>query len=161
MPVIIIILKYETRIVREVKKMKKLIEQIMKFGVVGVLSFAIDFSVFFLLSKFTPMPILVANFWGFTISVVFNYIMSMKYVFERKDNIDKKAEFTVFVILSLIGLGLNEFLVWLFVEYSYANIPVIAENLSFDMMKAVGKILATGIVMVYNFISRKIFLEKK
>lgn len=141
--------------------MKKLIEQIMKFGVVGALSFAIDFSVFFLLSTFTPMPILVANFWGFTISVVFNYIMSMKYVFERKDNIDKKTEFTVFVILSLIGLGLNEFLVWLFVEYSYANIPVIAENLSYDMMKAVGKILATGIVMVYNFISRKIFLEKK
>lgn len=133
----------------------------MKFGVVGVLSFGIDFCVYYSLAVFTPMPVLVANFFGFTISVVFNYIMSMKYVFERKEEADKRLEFIIFVILSLIGLGLNQFLVWLFVEFSYKNIEIVAELFSYNIMKMIGKILATGIVMVYNFITRKIFLEKK
>lgn len=141
--------------------MKKLVEQIMKFGIVGVLSFGIDFGVYSILVYFTPVPLLVANFFGFTISVIFNYIMSMKYVFQRNEDMDRKKEFIIFVILSLIGLGLNELLVWLFVEYSYKNIAIIAELFSYNMMKMIGKILATGIVMVYNFISRKIFLEKK
>lgn len=140
--------------------MKKLMEQIMKFGIVGVLSFGIDFGIYTLLVYFTPVPLLVANFFGFTISVVFNYIMSMKYVFERKDNIDKKAEFVIFVVLSLVGLALNEFLVWMFVEFTYENIAIVSQLLTHNMMKLIGKILATGIVMVYNFISRKIFLEK-
>ena len=133
----------------------------MKFGIVGVLSFGIDFGVYSILVYFTPVPLLVANFFGFTISVIFNYIMSMKYVFQRNEDMDRKKEFIIFVILSLIGLGLNELLVWLFVEYSYKNIAIIAELFSYNMMKMIGKILATGIVMVYNFISRKIFLEKK
>lgn len=141
--------------------MKKLIEQIMKFGIVGVLSFAIDFGIYSILVYFTPVPLLAANFFGFTISVIFNYVMSMKYVFERKENIDRKAEFIIFVVLSLIGLGLNEFLVWLFVDFSYENVGVVAEMFSYNIMKMIGKILATGIVMVYNFISRKLFLEKK
>lgn len=141
--------------------MKKLIEQIMKFGVVGILSFAIDFGIYSILVYFTPVPLLVANFFGFTISVIFNYIMSMKYVFQRKEDLDRKAEFVIFVVLSLIGLGLNEFLVWLFVDFAYENIAVVAETFSYNIMKMIGKILATGIVMVYNFISRKLFLEKK
>ena len=103
----------------------------------------------------------VVNFFGFTISVIFNYIMSMKYVFQRNEDMDRKKEFIIFVILSLIGLGLNELLVWLFVEYSYKNIAIIADMFSYNMMKMIGKILATGIVMVYNFVTRKIFLEKK
>lgn len=141
--------------------MKKLIEQIMKFGIVGVLSFGIDFGIYSVLVYFFSVPVLVANFFGFTISVIFNYIMSMKFVFQRNEDMNRKAEFIIFVILSLIGLGLNEVLVWLFVEYSYENIAIVAEILSYDMMKMIGKILATGIVMVYNFITRKIFLEKK
>ncbi len=141
--------------------MKKLFEQIMKFGVVGVLSFAIDYGIYCALCLLFHVPVLVANFFGFTISVIFNYIMSMKFVFERKEDMDRKAEFVIFVILSLIGLGLNEALVWFFVEFVHENVPAVSEKLSYDLLKMVGKILATGIVMVYNFISRKIFLEKK
>ena len=141
--------------------MKKLFEQIMKFGVVGVLSFAIDYGIYCALCLLFHVPVLVANFFGFTISVIFNYIMSMKFVFERKEDMDRKAEFVIFVILSLIGLGLNEALVWFFVEFVHENVPAVSEKLSYDLLKMMGKILATGIVMVYNFISRKIFLEKK
>lgn len=141
--------------------MKKLMEQIVKFGIVGGLSFAIDFGIYSLLVYLTSIHVLIANFFGFTISVIFNYIMSMKFVFQRKEDMDRKAEFAIFVVLSLVGLLLNEVLVWLFVEFTYKNIAVVSEIFTYNFMKMAGKILATGIVMVYNFISRKIFLEKK
>lgn len=141
--------------------MKKLMAQIMKFGIVGVISFLIDFGIFKLLSSVFGVYYLIANFFGFSISVVFNYVMSMKYVFEPKENADKRAEFIIFVVLSLIGLGLNELIIWFCMDIIYQDIPALQSLLSRGLMETGGKLLATAIVMVYNFITRKIFLEKK
>ncbi|MDE6912128.1 MAG: GtrA family protein, partial [Lachnospiraceae bacterium] len=94
--------------------MKKLLEQIIKFGFVGVLCFLIDFAIstglFHLLNNITSRNIATAvgGFFGFTISVVVNYILSMKFVFERKEDLSRKKEFVIFLILSVIGLGINE-----------------------------------------------------
>jgi len=145
--------------------MKKLMEQIIKFGFVGVLCFLIDFAIstglFHLLIRGTTRntATAVGGFFGFTISVVVNYILSMKFVFERKEDMSRKKEFVIFVILSLIGLGLNESLL-LACSAGYeasSFLKVFNDTLWF----AVSKIFATAVVMVYNFISRKIFLEKK
>ena len=73
--------------------MRKLINQIMRFGVVGVLAFIIDYGIFVLLANWLNIHYLVANIFGFTISLIFNYLMSMKFVFERKEDADKKKEF--------------------------------------------------------------------
>ena len=50
----------------------------------------------------------VGGFFGFTISVIVNYILSMKFVFARKEDMSRKKEFVLFLILSVIGLGINE-----------------------------------------------------
>ena len=99
--------------------MKKLIDQIMKFGVVGFIAFFIDFGIFKLLSGVFGVYYLIANFFGFTISLIFNYIASMTFVFERKENIDKRKEFVVFTILSVIGLILNELIIYTCIEGIY------------------------------------------
>lgn len=141
--------------------MKKLIEQIVKFGVVGVISFLIDMAVFSLLNYGFGMYYLTATFFGFVISVVFNYLASMKYVFERKENADKRVEFVIFVVLSVVGLGINELIIWICVDGIYHNWAAMMELMSRGGAEMAGKIIATAVVMVYNFISRKIFLEKK
>lgn len=141
--------------------MKKLINQIMKFGVVGFTAFFIDFGIFKLLSGVFGVYYLVANFFGFTISLIFNYVASMTFVFERKDDIDKRKEFVVFTILSVIGLILNELIIFTCIEGIYYHVPLLMECVSRSWAETFGKIIATGIVMVYNFITRKIFLEKK
>jgi len=79
--------------------------------------------------------------------VVVNYILSMRFVFEAK-NENKSFEFVVFVVLSAIGLGLTELLMWVMVD-------------KFSVHYMISKIVVTGIVMVYNFITRKVLLEKK
>ena len=141
--------------------MKKLVDQILKFGVVGFVAFFIDFGIFKLLSGVFGVNYLVANFFGFTISLIFNYIASMTFVFERKENADKRAEFVIFTVLSVIGLVLNELIIFVCIEGIYLKMPYLAEHMSRQWAETFGKMIATGIVMVYNFITRKIFLEKK
>ena len=146
--------------------MKKLLEQIIKFGFVGGLCFLIDFAIstgiFHLLNNITSKNIATAagGFFGFTISVVINYILSMKFVFERKEDMSRKKEFVIFVILSLIGLGLNE-VILLVCSAVHGASAVLTATINDTLWFAISKIIATAIVMVYNFISRKIFLEKK
>lgn len=139
--------------------MKKLIDQIMKFGIVGALAFVIDYGVYTLLANVVQIDYLVANIFGFILSLIFNYFMSMKFVFERKEDADKKKEFITFAILSVIGLGLNELIIYGCVDGIYLNSMALQEQFGLGLAKQAGKIIATGIVMVYNFISRKIFIE--
>ena len=146
--------------------MKKLFAQIIKFGFVGGLCFLIDFvistALFHLLINITSRSAATAvgGFVGFTISVVVNYVLSMKFVFERKEDMSRRKEFVIFVILSVIRLGVNEVILLAcsaFYEGSTALMEVFSDTLWF----AASKVIATAIVMVYNFVSRKIFLEKK
>ena len=141
--------------------MKKLVEQIIKFGIVGVVCFGIDFAVFSFLNYVVDTHYTVATFWGFVISVIVNYLLSMKYVFARNEQMDRRAEFIIFVILSVIGLGVNEFIIWGCVDGIYKNWSFLNGLISTELAEIGGKIIATGVVMVYNFITRKIFLEKK
>lgn len=149
-------------------KFKKLIMQILKFGVVGGLSFLIDFVITLIVSTLlrsvfsssVEIAATVGGLFGFVISLIFNYIMSMKYVFERKDDMDKKKEFMIFTLLSLIGLGINELILYFGVSLCTNVIPEIVDTYPTYVTAGV-KMVATGIVMVYNFISRKMTLEKK
>lgn len=126
--------------------MGKLIAQIMKFGVVGVVATVIDFGVMNLLYYVLGLDILVANTAGFVISLVFNYLASMKYVFAHKEGMSRKREFVIFVVLSVIGLVLNDGI-------------VLALKGGLGLEANIAKVCATVLVMVYNFVTRKIFLE--
>ena len=140
--------------------MKKLLDQIVKFGIVGFICFFIDFGVVMVL-KVIGVHYLVAGICGFLISVIANYILSFRFVFERKEDIDRRAEFVVFVALSAGGLLLNEAILWLCMEQVYAKWGWLNALITENLATAGAKIAATGVVMVYNFITRKIFLEKK
>lgn len=149
--------------------MNKLMEQILKFGVVGVVCFLIDFGITNVLaavlrSRFgmtTSQAALIGAFWGFVISVIINYLLSMKYVFARKESMSRKKEFIIFTVLSLFGLVINEFIIKVSIDVIYENWLWLKQLVGPALVTAGAKIVATGIVMVYNFITRKIFLEEK
>ena len=127
-------------------KNNKLLMQILKFGVVGGTAFVIDYGIFTILSQFLNIHYLIASIISFSISVIYNYILSIKWVFDvRKKQTTK--EFIIFIVLSVIGLGLNSLIM-------YASVDLMRIH------EMISKIIATAIVMVYNFITRKIFIEK-
>ena len=80
---------------------------------------------------------------------------------EMKKEMDKKKEFSVFLILSAFGLLINEVVMYVCIDGVYAHSPWLKELVSDGNMVALSSVLATVIVMVYNFISRKLFLERK
>ena len=98
---------------------------------------------------------------GFLVSVVVNYLLSMKFVFERREDIGRKREFTVFLVLSVFGLILNEVLIWTCYDVIYLNAESLIKMMSDKTAQLIGKLIATFIVMIFNFVTRKIFLEKK
>ena len=126
--------------------MRKLIEQIMKFGVVGAIAFVIDFGVMVFLTEVFGIDPVISATVSFIISVVFNYAASMRYVFSHREGMSRTREFVIFVVLSAIGLGINDLLIWAGTDLA-----------SFDYRLV--KIFATAVVMVWNFVTRKIFLE--
>lgn len=128
--------------------MRKLIEQIMKFGVVGFLCFFIDYGLMILFTEAFHINYLISAALSFSISTIVNYSLSMRYVFKSKKDANKVNEFILFVVLSVIGLGVNEAAMWIAVD-----------GLGIHYM--ISKIGATAVVMVFNFVTRKIFLEDK
>ena len=93
--------------------MKKLLEQIMKFGVVGVIAFVIDYAVLLLLTEVAGIHYLVSAAAAFLVSVIFNYVLSIAFVFETDKNRGRGAEFTLFALMSAGGLGINQLMMWL------------------------------------------------
>ena len=140
--------------------MKKIIEQFLKFAVVGGISFLVDFTVYTIMCNVLHIHYIIAGVLGFTVSVVVNYILSMRYVFLSKDDTRKDKEFLIFVVLSLMGMFLNTILLYLCIDILYSNLGYLKQLLSNEWMNIVSKVFATGVVMVFNFITRKIFLER-
>ena len=140
--------------------MKKIIEQFLKFVVVGGISFLVDFTVYTIMCNVLHIHYIIAGVLGFTVSVVVNYILSMRYVFLSKDDTRKDKEFLIFVVLSLMGMFLNTILLYLCIDILYSNLGYLKQLLSNEWMNIVAKVFATGVVMVFNFITRKIFLER-
>lgn len=126
--------------------MKKLIAQFMKFGFVGVIAFVIDYGVMIFLTEVFGVPYLISTTISFVVSVIFNYFASMRFVFKRKDDMSRRREFIIFIVLSVCGLGINDLLMWLMVDSLYIDYRL-------------SKIVVTVVVAVWNFVTRKIFLE--
>jgi len=141
--------------------MKNLLQQIIKFGIVGFFCFLIDYGLTVGLANFCGVHYLLSKFIGFVVSAIVNYILSIKYVFKQKKEMDKKKEFIVFIILSAIGLLLNELILFICIDGIYDHNAWMQGLFSRETMLSLSALLATGIVMVYNFISRKLFLERK
>lgn len=122
-------------------------KQIIRFGIVGFVCFFIDYGILIFLTEIVGIKYLISSACSFSVSVICNYIMSTHFVFDADKESNKVKEFIVFLIFSIGGLGINQLVMWAAVD-----------GLGIDYK--ISKIAATAIVMVYNFITRKLFIEK-
>ena len=127
--------------------MKKLINQLLRFGIVGFIAFLIDYGILYFLTDIVGINYLVSSAISFSVSVIFNYIASITFVFDTGHKQTYK-DVILFLVLSLIGLGINQLLMYVGVDKIHINYLIV-------------KIGATAVVMIFNFITRKIFIEKK
>lgn len=130
----------------------------MKFGVVGLIAFAIDFGILNLLVVSLHMNNVVAATISFTIALCFNYLASMRFVFKHREDMARWMEMLIFVVSSVIGLFINDAIIAL----STAPLPADAihtDHAKYVLFTNIGKIIATVVVAVWNFVIRKWLLD--
>lgn len=77
-----------------------------------------------------------------------NYIMSTKWVFNQ-DNIENKVlEFNLFILISTIGLGFTEILLYFFTDIV-------------GLYYLISKVISAIIVLFWNFLARRVMFYGK
>jgi len=119
--------------------------QFIKYTFVGGISFVLDFSLLIILTEYLHFHYLISAAISFTAGLALNYILSIKWVFTNRTCAKKSLELTIFAIIGIIGLGLNEIFTWCFTGF-------------FLFPYFISKLTSTFFVYFWNFLARKYIL---
>ena len=139
---------------------KTRIMEILRFAVTGGVCFVVEFVLLVLLRDKAGLPTLVANAIAFTVSVVVNYLLCLVWVFQEARSGEKKRQLAFF-LTSLVGLALNE-LVMLGLGMLFGEDRALFQVAGRDIsMYMINKVIATILVMIWNYVSKKAVLTKR
>lgn len=139
--------------------MNNRLKEIFKFVLTGGVCFLIEYAALILLKEWLHMPVVVATPIAFLISVVFNYLLCVKWVFSNAREGSRKAQLG-FVITSGVGFFLNWALMWALTAL-FGEDAVLLTIFSFRIKTYhINKIIATILVMVWNYLTKRHVLRK-
>jgi putative flippase GtrA len=120
-----------------------LIYKMIRFGLVGLLGMGIDFSVTWFCKETLRINKYVANSLGFTTAAICNFFLNMFWTFNASST-NEEVYFIKFIIISLVGLGLNNLFIYLF-------------NSRLSLNFYLSKLIAVGLVFIWNFAANNYF----
>ena len=115
----------------------------LKFGVVGFTGMIIDFGITFILKEKVKIHKYIANAIGFSVAATTNYFLNRAWTFHSK-NPHIANEYGHFILVSLVGLGINSLILWLLVS-------------KFKWNFYFSKLIAIGVTTIWNFGGNLIF----
>jgi len=118
--------------------------QFLMYGIVGGIAAVVNIGMLYVFTDFFGLHYIFSNILAFTLGLITNYFLSVRYVFSKERKKDRKIEFIVHVSIGIIGLCLDTLLVYLFTD-------------KVNLYYMTSKIISTAIVFGYNFIARKMF----
>lgn len=116
--------------------------QFFKYVFVGGIAYCVDFGSLFFLTEVVKIHYLLSAAIAFILGLLTNYALSILWVFPKRALANKRVEFFIFSIIGLVGLGLNEVIIWFFTEFVHFHYLI-------------SKILSTVVVFFWNFVARK------
>lgn len=122
--------------------------QLFRYFFVGGFAFLVDYGLLVLLTEVFGLHYLVSATISFLAGLVVNYLLSTSWIFRKSTLENKWAEFLIFAVIGVVGLGLNNLLLYLFTDKLHIHYMI-------------SKLLTTAIVMIWNFGARKIILFNK
>ena len=100
-------------------KYYSLIREIFLYGVIGVISAASDSSLYYVLTRFGLLNVLVENFISVNVGITISFLLNTYVNFRKTSKIKKRA--ISFYSVGYAGLGLSTFLLWVGVHYLNLN----------------------------------------
>ena len=122
--------------------------QFFRYIFVGGTAFVVDFFFLYFFSDICGIYYLISAVMSFIISVLVNYIMSTKWVFNQRNIENKVLEFNLFILISTIGLIFTEILLYFFTDIV-------------GLYYLISKIISAIIVLIWNFLSRRVMFYVK
>lgn len=119
--------------------------QFIRYFITGVGSTIIDTTVFTILTYGLRINYLIANFFAFMAGFTLAYPANVKWVFKSSKQKNKAFEIFLFLLFSVLALAIEQFALFTLVDFFHLN-------------KLLAKFLAIGTVVVWNFITRKVFI---
>ena len=134
--------------------------EVIRFALTGGVCFLVELAVLILLKGKLGIDTLIATPVAFLISVILNYLLCVVWVFRGAKNRGVGAK-AGFLITSVIGLGLNELLMLLFRLILGEDAVILTVFGKTVNMYVLNKCLATLIVMIWNYFSKRAVLYRK
>jgi putative flippase GtrA len=97
-----------------------LVWKFLKFCIVGSSGMLIDFGTTWLLKEKVKINKYIANSAGFILAATSNYLLNRLWTF-HSDNSRVVTEYLSFILISIIGLGINNGVVYLLTEKMKLN----------------------------------------
>ncbi len=119
--------------------------QLFRYLFVGGAAFLVDYGLLVLLTEVCGLHYLVSATISFIAGLIVNYLLSTSWIFRKSKMENKWAEFLIFSIIGVVGLLLNNLLLYLFTDLAHIHYMI-------------SKLITTAIVMLWNFGARKIIL---
>ena len=134
------------------------VREILRFVITGGVCFLVEFAALVILRDKLGLDTLAAVPIAFLISVILNYLLCIKWVFTGDKDQGNAAKMG-FLVTSVMGLFLNEGLMYLF-RVLFGEDQAVLTVFGFTLtMYMVSKALSTLIVMIWNYFTKRAVLK--
>ena len=118
------------------------VHEFIRYGFASAIALIVDGVLLWLLTEFLGFSYLLSGAISFTAGLIVVYLLSVFWVFERRIVRSRAAEFAIFALIGLVGLAVNEAILYLFTSL-------------FGVYYLISKIASVIVVFSWNFAARK------
>lgn len=138
------------------EKLLRLFWEFFRYALVGGIAFLVDYGTLILFRELiltggSSWELMLSAAAGFVTGLVTNYVLSLVFVFRKTENSGNGkslSAFIIFTVIGLIGLGLTELIMYLGTDLLHISYLIV-------------KIAAAAIVLVWNYVGRKLLIFNK
>jgi len=124
------------------------LREFIRYFVASLVALVVDAGSLALFTSVLGIPYLISGAMSFSLGIAVIYILSIKWVFEKRALDNPVAEFGLFFFIGIIGLGINELVLW-------------ALTGGFGIYYLFSKGASIIVVFTWNFLARKSLLFRK
>lgn len=133
-------------------ELRPLITKFVKFGLVGASGMVVHFAVLYFFREIVGLNDLVANTIGFITAATTNYFLNRWWTFRSQEK-QVAVEYLKFILVSVIGLGINNGTLWL----GSKLLPEWNDDWRFYVLW----VFAVGVTTLWNFFGNMLFTFKQ